>query len=66
MTDRPRVYLTDEQAATRFGWTARKVKHLRLTGRLPYFPGRPPLIEEADLEAYVASLNRPALSPPPE
>lgn len=42
--------LTDRQAAERMGWSCQKVQRLRLTGKLPFYPGRPPLIEPADLE----------------
>jgi hypothetical protein len=41
--------LTDQQAADRTGWSRLKVQRLRLAGKLPYFPGRPALIDAADL-----------------
>ncbi len=41
--------LTDQQAADRMGWSRLKVQRLRLAGKLPYFPGRPALIDAADL-----------------
>jgi len=43
------VLLTDEEAAERMQWTSSKIKRLRLTGKLPYYPGRPPKIDAADL-----------------
>lgn len=46
-----RVLLTDKQAAAEFPqWSAQKIQRLRLSGKIPYFPGRPPLIDRADLE----------------
>jgi hypothetical protein len=42
------------------GWSVRKLKGLRLTGRLPYIPGRPPMIDEADLEAYLTRVKEAA------
>lgn len=60
MTDEPqtlehggnkkRELLTDREAAERMGWSKQKIQRLRLTGQLPFYPGRPPLIEPADLE----------------
>ncbi len=44
------------------GWSVRKLKGLRLTGRLPYIPGRPPMIDEADLEAYLTRVKEAAES----
>jgi hypothetical protein len=54
------MYLTEKEVAERMRWTLSKVKRLRLTGKLPYVPGRPPMIDEADLEAYLAFAKRPA------
>lgn len=42
------------------GWSVRKLKGLRLTGKLPYIPGRPPMIDEADLEAYLTRAKQAA------
>ncbi len=48
--DEPRMtLLTQQQAAAEMGWSTQKIQRLRLTGKLPYFPGRPPLIDMADL-----------------
>jgi hypothetical protein len=35
-----------------------KVKRLRLSGKLPYLPGRPVLIDEADLAAFISGCKR--------
>jgi hypothetical protein len=45
-----RDLLTDREAAELMGWHWQKVQRLRLEGKLPFYPGRPPLIEPADLE----------------
>lgn len=60
MTDEPqtlehgdnkrRDLLTEREAAERMGWSKQKIQRLRLAGQLPFYPGRPPLIEPADLE----------------
>lgn len=54
------VLLTDAEAAARLGRSAEHVQRLRLNGLLPYLPGRPPLIDEADLLAYVDAKHRAA------
>lgn len=59
------VLLTDQQVADRHGWKAGKVRRLRLSGKIPFFPGRPPLIEEVDLDAYLAAVDRHREPPPP-
>lgn len=35
-----------------------KVKRLRFSGKLPYIPGRPVLIDETDLLAYIEASKR--------
>ena len=47
--------LTQEEAANHLGCSTSKIKRLRVERRLTYIPGRPVLIEKADLEAYVAA-----------
>ena len=42
--------LTDTEAAKVLGCSPRKIKQLRLNGRIPFIPGRSPLIERCDLE----------------
>ena len=39
----------------RLGVSPSTVKRLRISGHLAYIPGRPVLIDEADLEAYAAA-----------
>lgn len=48
--DKKRDLLTDREAAERMGWHWQKIQRLRLAGKLPFYPGRPPLIEPADLD----------------
>ncbi|ESY92703.1 helix-turn-helix domain-containing protein [Mesorhizobium sp. LNHC209A00] len=55
--------LTQDEVAARLRCSASKVKRLRITGQLAYLPGRPVMIEEADLGKYLASIKRQA-SPP--
>lgn len=58
------VLLTAAEAAARLRCSLDKVKRLRLSGKLPFIPGRPPMIEEADLHAYVEGEKRRRLPPP--
>jgi excisionase family DNA binding protein len=46
-------YLTEREVAERMRCSTSKVKRLRFTGGLPYIPGRPVLISEADLEEFL-------------
>lgn len=50
--------LTETEAAKLLRCTRSKIKELRLAGKLPYLPGPPVLIDEADLTAYVESEKR--------
>lgn len=62
-----RELLTDREAAERMGWSKQKIQRLRLAGQLPFYPGRPPLIEPADLDRLKvrrAGLEVKAESPP--
>ena len=43
--------LTEKQAAEAIGWSVGKIKRLQLSGQLPFYPGRPPLVDLADLQA---------------
>ena len=47
--------LTETEVVERLRCSQSKVKRLRLSGRLPYIPGRPLLIDEADLEGFIAA-----------
>ncbi|MFD1982586.1 helix-turn-helix domain-containing protein [Mesorhizobium newzealandense] len=55
--------LTQEEVAERLRCSVSKVKRLRVTGALAYLPGRPVMIEEADLEEYLERLKRKAKPP---
>ena len=59
------MLLTEREVADRLRCSLPKVKRLRLTGKLAYLPGRPPLVDEEDLEAYVAFAKRSSEPPPP-
>nr|RAV97908.1 DNA-binding protein [Aerococcus urinae] len=55
--------LTEPEVAERLRCSREKVKRLRLSGKLAYIPGRPLLVDEVDLAAYLASIRRQVLSP---
>lgn len=60
--------LTESQVADRLRCSRAAVKNLRLSGKLPYIARRPPLIAEADLDAYLQSIKvggRRHPGPPP-
>ena len=59
------MFLTEQEVADRLRCSLPKVKRLRLTGKLTYLPGRPPLVEEEDLAAYIALAKRSSEPPPP-
>jgi hypothetical protein len=48
----PFALLTVAEAATKFERTPRQIRYLCLRGRVPYIPGRPPLIDETDIAGY--------------
>ena len=48
----PKLLLESEVAAA-LRCSTDKVKRLRLSGKLPYVPGRPVMIREADVDAYL-------------
>ncbi|OWK20227.1 hypothetical protein AJ88_31875 [Mesorhizobium amorphae CCBAU 01583] len=56
--------LTQIEVARLLRCSASKVKRLRKSGKLAYLPGRPVLVDEADLEAYKESIKRHALPAP--
>ena len=47
------VLLTEAEVAERLRRSKQTVRRLRLGGKLPYLPGRPPRIDEADLIAFI-------------
>jgi len=49
--------LTEEEAATILRRSIGAVKRLRLSGMLAYIPGRPPMIDSADLEDCIARMK---------
>lgn len=48
---------TESEAAQMLRCSTAKIQHLRLTRQLGYYPGRPVLISQDDLEIYVASVK---------
>lgn len=52
------MLLTEAEVAERLRCSTSKVKRLRLSGKLAYLPGRPVLVDEADLAAYLDSVKR--------
>lgn len=58
--------LTQDEVAEILGCSVSKIRRLRQTGRLAYIPGRPVLIDEADLAQYQEALKRAALPPKAE
>jgi hypothetical protein len=48
------MLLTEAEVAERLRCAKSKVKRLRVTGALTYIPGRPPLIDEQDLIAFIS------------
>jgi hypothetical protein len=59
------MLLTELEVAERLRWSRAKVQRMRLSGKLAYIPGRPPMIDEADLEKFLALYKRNALPPGP-
>ncbi|MCH4543183.1 helix-turn-helix domain-containing protein [Ochrobactrum sp. A-1] len=62
--------MTEAEVAARMRCSRSKIKALRLSGKLPYLPGRPVLIDEKDLNEYLErikcqthrTLNEPAMA----
>lgn len=61
----PFTLLTSAEAGAKFGRTARQIRYLRLRGRVPYIPGRPPLIDATDLADYLERKRLAALAKTP-
>jgi hypothetical protein len=61
------VFQTEREVADRLRCSLPMVKRLRLrlAGKLAYLPGRPPLVDEKDLETYIAFAKRSSEPPPP-
>lgn len=58
MTDKqPDKLLLQKEVAKRLGCSESKVARLRFQGKLAYIPGRPVLIGEADLKAYLDGVS---------
>ncbi|TGT63722.1 DNA-binding protein [Mesorhizobium sp. M00.F.Ca.ET.170.01.1.1] len=55
--------LTQDEVADILECSTSTIKRLRQTGRLAYIPGRPVLIDEADLAAYQETLRREEPTP---
>ncbi|NKD45374.1 helix-turn-helix domain-containing protein [Haematospirillum jordaniae] len=51
------MLLTETEVAKKLRCSRSKVKRLRLSGRLTYVPGRPVLVDEADLTDYLEKLK---------
>ncbi len=47
------MLLTESEVAERLRCSKEKVRRLRKSGKLTYIPGRPVLVDEADLNEYV-------------
>jgi len=59
---KPFVLLTIAEAAIKFQRTPRQIRYLCLRGRVPYIPGRPPLIDETDLVEHFENKRLAALA----
>lgn len=62
---KPFTLSTIAEAAIKFDRTARQIRYLCLRGRIPYIPGRPPLIDEADLVEHFEKTRLAALAKMP-
>lgn len=49
--------LMESEVADLLRCSREKIKRLRLSGRIRYIPGRPVLIDEEDLKAFVETLK---------
>lgn len=65
MTGTPKL-LTQPEAAKILRCSPYTVARIRKAGKLPYIPGRPVLIDEADLLAYIESKKLAAAKRDPE
>lgn len=52
------TFLTEPEVAERLRCSTSKIKRLRLSGQMSYLPGRPVLIDEADLAEYLERVKR--------
>ncbi|MDB5535024.1 MAG: hypothetical protein JWO28_3339 [Hyphomicrobiales bacterium] len=59
---KPFILLTIAEAAIKFERTPRQIWYLCLRGRIPYIPGRPPLIDETDLVEHFENKRLAALA----
>ena len=64
MAETPKL-LTEPEAAEILRCSPYTVARLRKAGKLPYIPGRPVLIDEADLLVYIESVKK-AVEPNPK
>lgn len=55
-------FLTEPEVAEILRCSRQKVQRLRLSGQLAYLPGRPVLIAQTDLDAFIAEKTRLASS----
>lgn len=51
------MLMTEQETAARLRCSPAKVKRLRLTGKLAYYKGRPVLIDERDVLAYLECIK---------
>lgn len=51
------MLLTEREVANRLRRSLNAITRLRLSGKLAYIPGRPVLIDEADLAAYIERIR---------
>lgn len=56
------VFLTEPEVAELLRCSTTKIKRLRFSGKLAYIPGRPVLIDKADLEIYLAEVKQERLT----
>ncbi|WP_245295732.1 helix-turn-helix domain-containing protein [Rhizobium rhizosphaerae] len=52
------MMLTEPEVAERLRCSTSKIKRLRAAGKLAYLPGRPVLIDERDLDAFISGQKR--------
>lgn len=58
--------MTEAEAAELMRCSREKIKRLRLSGKLPYLPGRPVLIDEADLVAMIEAMKAKSVQKHPQ
>lgn len=59
-------FYTEPEAAEILRCSKSKIKRLRLSGKLAYVSGRPVLISEAAINAFIEAVAKAATPPPPE